>query len=118
MKERELRQHAECDVCHRKIGEARVPLFWRVTAERFGLDLNAMRRQTGLAMMLGGHVGLASVMGPDEDMAKPVMDKVTLTVCEDCACDHTGRLMSLCMVALEKSAKAEVESEQVGGASC
>jgi hypothetical protein len=34
----------------------------------------------------GGHAGavLASVLGEDEDMAKPVMS-VTLTLCEDCA---------------------------------
>lgn len=37
-------------------------------------------------MMLGGHGLLAQVMGPDEDMTKPVMNPRTVGVCDDCAC--------------------------------
>ena len=85
MKERELRAHAVCSLCRKKIGESGVPLFYRVTLERFGVKLDAVRRQTGLEMMLNGHVAIAQAMGPDEDMAVPVMEKVVLVVCESCS---------------------------------
>ena len=86
MKERELRQHATCSLCNQAIGHTRLPLFWRVKIERFGIDLTAVQRQQGLGLMIGG--ALAMVMGPDEDLATPVMDPVTLTVCETCAVDR------------------------------
>jgi len=84
MKERELRQHVICSHCGQKILAGGIPLFWRVTIERFGIDLKAVERQQGLTMMLGGHAVLAAVMGPDEDIAKPMMELVTVTICEDC----------------------------------
>lgn len=83
MKETELRKHATCSLCGSKVMAGGLPLFWRVTVERFGIDIQAATRQQGLTMTLG-HAGLAAVMGPDEDMAKPMMDAVTLTVCEAC----------------------------------
>ncbi|MGM3021142.1 hypothetical protein ACS2UM_27240, partial [Bacillus cereus group sp. BC317] len=63
MKEAELRQHATCSLCHKPIGHTRLPLFWKVTVERFGVDLQAVQRQHGLGLMIGAP--LASVMGPD-----------------------------------------------------
>lgn len=83
MKESELRKHAVCTVCAEKIGHTGLPLFWRVTVERFGIDMQAARRQTGLGMMLGA--SLAAVMGPDEDMAQAIGDPAVLTMCEHCA---------------------------------
>ena len=53
MKESELREHAYCSLCGNKIGHAGVPMFWRVKFERFALNLDAMKRQQGLAMMFG-----------------------------------------------------------------
>jgi hypothetical protein len=88
MKESELRKHTVCSLCKRKIGASGMPLFWVVEIQRFGLDLSALQRNTGLAMMLG-NPQLASVMGPDEDLAKPIAEKVTLTVCEDCCTQTT-----------------------------
>lgn len=88
MKERELRQHAYCSLCRNPIGHTGLPLFWRVTIERFGVEMGAVQRQSGFAMMLGS-ADLAAAMGPDEDMAKPVHEPIVLTVCETCAveCD-------------------------------
>lgn len=86
MKEAELRQHTTCSMCKKPIGHTKLPLFWRVTVERFEIDLVAVQRQTGLGFMLGPD--LASVMGPDETMARPVMDPKVLTVCETCACER------------------------------
>jgi hypothetical protein len=49
MKEAELRTYATCSACRRKILSFGVPLFYRVTVERFGVDLRAVQRQDGLA---------------------------------------------------------------------
>lgn len=100
MKELELRAHATCSICRQKIGASGLPLFYRLTVERFGVKLDAVRRQAGLEMMLGGHVAIAQAMGPDEEMAMPVMDRLVLVVCESCS---TGS--HHCIAAL-----AEVES--------
>lgn len=84
MKSDEIRANAICKVCGKKFGESGLPLFWRVTVQRFFVDMAAVQRQSGLEMMLG-NVALAAVMGPNEDLAKPMMDPVTVTVCESCA---------------------------------
>jgi hypothetical protein len=84
MKEQELRAAAICAVCHNRIGAAKVPLFYRVRIERFMVRLDAVQRQTGLEMVLGGCVPIARALSPDEEMASPVMDPITLTVCETC----------------------------------
>lgn len=88
MKEAELRKHTDCTVCGGKITAAGVPLFYRVTIERFGIDLRAVRRQSGLAQFLGGSpqaVAIAEAMGPDEDMAQAMMEPTVVTVCETCS---------------------------------
>lgn len=95
MKERELRQHATCSLCNKAIGRSGLPLFWRVKIERFGLDIAALQRQQGLGMMIGGP--LAMIMGPDDDLAKPMMDPVTLTVCETCAMESDFSVGELAM---------------------
>jgi len=84
MNERELREAADCAVCGKGIGHAGLPLFWRLKIERFGVDMNALRRQSGLETFLGS-VALAQIMGPGEDMAKSLMEPVEITVCEPCA---------------------------------
>ncbi len=52
MKEKELRKHATCAMCGNKVLASGLPLFWRVTVERFGVDLKAVSRQQGYSMML------------------------------------------------------------------
>lgn len=87
MKERELRQIADCKKCGKPFGHTGLPVFWRVTVERHGVDLRAVRRQDGLAQFMG-NAALAQVMGPDEEMTKPMMQPVTLTLCETCALEE------------------------------
>lgn len=87
MKERELREAADCRVCGRKIGEAGLPLFYRIRAQLFGLDAAAVQRKQGLGMMIGG--ALAMVMGPDDDLAKEIGEAETFTVCFDCGTKET-----------------------------
>ena len=44
MKEAELRASAECSVCHKKIGHTKLPFFYRVKIERFGIKHDALMR--------------------------------------------------------------------------
>lgn len=97
MKEQELRQHATCSLCRKKILEDGIPFFYRVTIEQFEIDLQAVRRKSGLGMMLNGY--LAQVMGPDEDMAKPVNEINTLAVCAMCASDERQHRTSVAALA-------------------
>ena len=85
LKERELRALATCAMCSQKVGHTGVPRLWRVTIEQYVLDLNAISRQTGLAMLLGGNGVLAAAMGTDEDMARRVGEATVFAVCERCA---------------------------------
>lgn len=96
MKQAELLKHATCDHCQRGIGASGLPLFWRVKIERLGVDLKAVQRQDGLSRFLG-HGGLAAIMGPDEDMASPVMEPKTVTLCERCAVDTPVLIAALAM---------------------
>lgn len=83
LKEKELRELAQCRVCEKKIGELPVPIIWKITAENHGVDLRAVSRQNGLAMMMGGNAALAQAMGPDEDMTVP-MHEETCMICGQC----------------------------------
>lgn len=107
MKQAELRKHAKCSLCRNPIGHSRLPLFWRVTVERFGIDLRAVQRQDALGTFIG-NTAIAAVMGPDEDMAAPVMDPVTLTVCETCACERALPVAALGIDCAPKAADSQV----------
>lgn len=85
MNEKELRDCAVCAMCRRKVMAAGMPLFYRVRIERYGIDMNAVKRQSGMEMLMNGHVSLAQVMGPNEDMTVPLMEPITFTVCESCS---------------------------------
>ena len=84
MKETELRECAECAHCHEKIGHTGIPIFHRVSVQTYGLNAHAMQRQAGMEMMMGGHVGLAQVMGANEDLATEIGDATEVTLCSDC----------------------------------
>jgi len=108
MKEQELRERATCGVCRKRIGHTGLPMFWTLKIERHGLKADAMRRQDGLAAILGNSV-LASVMGPHEEMTTPLMDKpVTVTVCESCAVER------VCIAQIaEEHGKNDDEDEEI-----
>jgi len=89
VKELELRQHATCSLCSKPIGHTGLPMFWVVTVQRHGLNCDALMRQQGLTMQLGGNAALAGVMGPNEDMTTPLMDPAKVTVCETCAVERS-----------------------------
>lgn len=78
------RDIAPCLRCGKGVMHDGAVVFYRVRIETFGADLGAIRRAAGLEMILGGRVGLAIAMGPDEDLAKRLSDRTGL-LCLDCA---------------------------------
>lgn len=84
MNEKELREASTCAACGKPIGHAGLPMFWRVRFQRFGVDLNAVRRQDGLATFLG-NATLAAALSPERDLASPIDAPIEVTVCETCA---------------------------------
>jgi len=91
MKEPELRKHAECSICRKKIGHTGLPCFWIIKIERHGLALKDIARQDGLAALLQSPF-LAQAMGPDNDLTIPLMEPLTVTLCESCALDDISIL--------------------------
>ncbi|MBI5205418.1 MAG: hypothetical protein HZA11_10925 [Nitrospirae bacterium] len=80
MKRKDIKK---CAVCGKGVMHTGLPLFWAISVQRFGIDMSAVHKQAGLEMMLGSPV-LASIMGPDEDLAKHVMEKIEVILCEEC----------------------------------
>jgi len=85
MTESELREHAICSKCKKPIGHTGLPLFWTVEINRYGIKLNVVKRQDGLTALLGGHAGLAQIIGADEEMTEKMIDTENITLCETCA---------------------------------
>lgn len=77
-----------------------MPIFWTLKVQRHGIDMKAVNRQAGMEMMMNGHVPLAQILGPNEDMTKPLSVEVKLTACDNCAYDH--RTMNLAEVVESK----------------
>jgi hypothetical protein len=75
----------KCAICGKGVMAGGMPLFWRVTCERMGVDLAAVKREVGMELLMGGNVALARVLGPDEDIAAPFGAPRTVLVCEACA---------------------------------
>lgn len=75
----------KCASCGLGVMHAGLPLFYRVTIQRYGIDHNAVMRQHGLELMLGGNAMLANVMGVDADIAKPITDLHDILICEICS---------------------------------
>lgn len=83
LREKDLRALATCCACGRKVLATGLPLLYRVTIERFGVDVAAMKRQGGLAAFIGS-AAIAGVMGPDLDMAERIGDAVQVAMCDSC----------------------------------
>lgn len=96
MKEKELREAAICEICSKPIDASGLPLFYRVRIERYVLNTNAIQRQQGLTAVLGSSAHLASVVGPDEDMADKI-SSTEVTVCETCSSERPIRIAVLAM---------------------
>lgn len=100
MKARQLLDNATCSLCGKPVLHTQVPLFWVVSIVRFGVDVQAMRRFDGLSALVGGSK-IAEAMGPDEDIAKPMYDPVTLTICETCGTSKNFPIAAYAEINLE-----------------
>lgn len=98
MKERELREKARCMNCNELIGRKAIPIIWKITTERHGLDLKAIQRQQGLGMLIGNGA-IAMAMGQNENMTQVLAEHV-IVICDECS--YSGiNLLALCAVAAE-----------------
>ena len=77
-----------CLACRRGVMHDAQITFWRLSLERFVVDLNAVQRAHGLELVLGSPQ-LATVMGPDEDLAKRAGDADEGLVCDSCSATRT-----------------------------
>lgn len=112
LREQQVREAAICGLCEKPFGSTGLPLFWRVRMVRYGVDMGAVRAQDGLAAMLGGHAGLAQVIGPDRVMAR-ALENVEITVCETCAMERPVLVGHVGLLAAEAAAAKEATDASV-----
>lgn len=74
----------KCACCERGVMQGGSLTFYKLTVEHHLVDIGAVRRQHGLELMMG-HPGLASIMGPDEDLTTVIDRPRVVLVCQDCA---------------------------------
>jgi len=82
----------KCGSCGNGMAHNGQITFWRVSAERFMLNLKAVQRKHGLEMYFGGGQAgatLANVMGTDEDLAVILFPKRDFLLCEKCASEKS-----------------------------
>ena len=84
-------------MCRKPLGHGG-PLFWRLSAERHGLDRRAIQSVAGLEMHLGGNAALANVFAGDPEISTRIGEKVEFLICETCA---FGGDLPVGMVALQ-----------------
>jgi hypothetical protein len=96
MKARDIKP---CAICGKGVMHSGVPLFYRVKVESMGVDIAAVKRHSGLEQVFGGGQAgavLADVMGPDPDIAKPIIeDQPAVLVCQTCALEPRPLLLLL-----------------------
>lgn len=81
MKQKDIKK---CVLCGKGVMHDGQVTFYRLKIERLIINVGAIKRQHGLEMMIGG--SLAAVMGPNEDMARPVDgEPIGAIVCEECS---------------------------------
>jgi hypothetical protein len=78
----------KCLLCGKGVFHERSLMFYRVTLERFMLDLGAIKTVAGLEMQFGGSqkaIAVADVFSPDNDLAKRVYIREPFIICDPCA---------------------------------
>lgn len=78
-----------CALCGEGVMWQGLPVFWRLTVQRMGVDLAAVRQVAGLEMLIG-NVAIARALGPDPDIARPLGEERSIVVCEGCAAQETS----------------------------
>ena len=91
MKQEDIKK---CAICGNGMMHLGLPFFYTIKIQRHGVDTGAIQRQNGLEQMLGGCAQLANVMGPNEDIAKPITEEKELWICDHCAGKDLSTLIS------------------------
>lgn len=91
MKQSEIEK---CVICGKGVMHSGNICFYRIKIERMGVKVKAVQRQHGLELMLGSAV-LASIMGPDEDLAVSITGPDKAIVCDECAIEKSMPLAML-----------------------
>jgi hypothetical protein len=78
---------APCVMCRRQLIETETPVFYRVSVQQCGIDGKTVRRQVGLAMVLGGGrdgLALAGILGPQEKPVVVIHAHSPVNICNAC----------------------------------
>jgi hypothetical protein len=88
MKQKDFKK---CAICGKGVMHSGQITFYKVSITMMGIDIGAVQRQHGLEMMMG-NAAIAHVMGPDEDLAKPIGKDETGLICNHCSIYHESVL--------------------------
>ena len=58
--------------------------FYRMNIEQLIFDMGAISRAHGMELMMGNAAPLAQIMGPNDDIAKPLSKPKTVLLCACC----------------------------------
>ena len=100
-----------CALCRKPLMHTGVPLFWRVTVERFGVDAQAVRTVAGLETHFGGNTALANVFAGDPAIGKSICEPVHLLVCEDCILNSSRPIGVAALMEIEARDEAAEEDQ-------
>lgn len=88
-------EFTKCLGCGRGVMASGSIAFYRITIERLGVNMPAVKRQAGLEDFLGGQARIAFVMGEQEDIGLPIGDAQRGLICDDCAIKHVSCIAQL-----------------------
>lgn len=110
MKDFKRKDISDCAVCGGKLMAKGSLTFYRLNIERLIFDVQAIREQHGLETMMGSPM-LASVMGPDQNLALLLDGPCEVLVCENCAISP----LNVCMlpIILEREAQKKAAESLV-----
>lgn len=77
-----------CTSCGKGMMHDDNPIFYKITMETMGIDIQAVREIHGLEMMLGKAAPLASVLGTNPDIAME-LDTTEHLICLKCLLKST-----------------------------
>lgn len=92
MKQRDLEK---CRLCGRGMMHRNDIVFYRIKLDTMGIQADAVRQMHGMEMMMGAAAPLAQIMGPDPDIAKPVVESPAFLICMPCMMDPANSLVRI-----------------------
>ena len=103
---KKLTELRPCDNC----GGSITPVFYKVEIQTSGIDLQATRRNLGLAAFFGGGgagLALASAMGDGDEVVKHVGEPVQLVLCTNCYCGISAEPCNLAVLADQRAQRTD-----------